>query len=139
MVNWWYLPSNQVAGKLTLILCVECTDYVDTMVAAGMTGNSQSWIMNNPRLEEEKRLGSVFEFRCKSECNGNFSFFHYNHTTEKFDLIFQSSNITYDIPLVSFDDGGEYCCSERCDNKSTTPNTPNCCIHIESKKPASKT
>ena len=108
------------------------------MVAAGITCNSQSQIMNNPRLGMKRHLGSVFEFRCKSKCNGSFSFFHHNHTTEKFDLIFQSSNDTYNIPIVSFDDGGEYCCSERCDNKSTTPNISDCCTRIKSKKPASK-
>lgn len=110
MVNWCYLASNQVAG---------------------ITCNSQSQIMKNPRLGMKKRLGSVFEFRCKSKCNGSFSFFHHNHTTEKFDLIFQSPNDTYNIPLLSFDDGGEYCCSEQCNNKSTTPDMPDCCTRIK--------
>lgn len=137
MVNWCYLASNQVAGKLILIICVECTDNV-AMIVAGITCNSQSQIMKNPRLGMKKRLGSVFEFRCKSKCNGSFSFFHHNHTTEKFDLIFQSPNDTYNIPLLSFDDGGEYCCSEQCNNKSTTPDMPDCCTRIKSKKPASR-
>ena len=104
------------------------------MIAAGITCNTQSQIMTNPTLGMKRRLGSVFEFRCKSKCNGSFSFFHYNHTAEKFDLIFQSSNDTYNVALLSFDDGGEYCCSEQCDNKSTTPNFPaDCCTRIKSK------
>ena len=110
------------------------------MIAAGMMCNSQSMIMKNPNVGMKKRLGSLFEFRCKSKCNESFSFFHYNHTTEKFDLIFQSSNYTYNIPLLSFDDGGEYCCSGHCDDQTNTvtPNIPDCCTRIKSKKPATK-
>ena len=93
-------------------------------------------IVKNPTEGMNKHLGSLSEFKCQSKCNGgNYSFFHYNHTTEEFDLVFQSSNDTYNIPLLSFDDGGEYCCSEQCDDNSTTPNIPDCCIRIKSKKP----
>ena len=144
MVNWWYLASNQAAGKLTVLMYVAMcssyvySDYLATMVAAGITCNSQSQIMNNTRLGMKRRLGSVFEFRCKSKCNGSYSFFHHNHTTEEFDLIFQSSNDTYNVPLLSFDDGGEYCCSEQCDDNTTTPSFSDCCTRIKSKKPANK-
>ena len=63
-----------------------------------------------------------------------YDFFHYNHTTEKFDLIFHGSGDEYNLSLLSFDDGGDYCCSEQCDDNNTAPSVPDCCFRIKSKE-----
>lgn len=91
-------------------------------------------IMKNPMIGFKKTLDSPFKFRCRSSCNGNYSFFHRNQISKKFDLVSQNSNNLYNISALSLDDGGEYCCSEQCDDKDTTPNYQQCCIRLKSKK-----
>ena len=90
-------------------------------------------IMKNSVIGIKKYLGSPFEFRCRSTCNGSYRFFHHNHTSKAFDLVYQSSNNLYNISALDFHDGGEYCCSEQCDDKNTTSNYQQCCIRLKSK------
>jgi len=84
---------------------------------------------SNPEISH-KHLGSSFEFLCNpsSTCVGKiYNFFHYNRTTQKYDLVFQGSQKYRKNALLSFDDGGNYCCSKQCDNKQV------CCKRVESK------
>ena len=115
------------------IFTCKCIDW------AGIDCKPWPLVKKNPAIGIRKRLGSKLELTCKSKCSGGkFRFFHYNHTTEKHDLITESFNHTYIMPLTSFNDGGEYCCTEQCGNKPTEPSTSDCCTRIMSKKLASK-
>ena len=88
----------------------------------------------NPAIGIKQNLCSPFEFRCRSTCNESYIFFHHNHTSKKFNqLVSQGSNNLYNIPALDFHDGGEYCCSEQCDDKNIVPNHQQCCIQLKSK------
>ena len=60
---------------------------------------------SNPEISH-KHLGSSFEFLCNpsSTCVGKiYNFFHYNRTTQKYDLVFQGSQKYRKNALLSFD------------------------------------
>ena len=147
IIKWWCLASNEAAGKLVYLMFITCT-YVAMKLAfiiaiIIMLINLMSMItvpVGNeckplPEIMEiKKHLGSPFKFRCNSACKGSYSIFHRNHTSKEFHLVSQSYNNLYNIPALSFHDGGEYCCSEKCDGTNHISNFKKCCIRIKSKK-----
>lgn len=165
MIYWWCLASSVDAGQLLLHevtinmksimlsdhardtyiqyytqVCIHIlTFYWIIVYIAPMECYPLTSIRRNPVMATTtKQFGSPFKFRCKSTCNGNYRFFHYNHTTAEFDQIFQSPSDTYKIPALSFNDGGDYCCSQHCGSKITEiPNFQMCCLHVKSKRLAS--
>ena len=110
--------------------------YID---CAGRDCMSWPLVKKNAAIGMRKHLGSKLSLTCKSKCKGGkFRFFHYNHATEKHDFISESFNDTYIMPIASFNDGGEYCCTEQCGNKAIAPSASDCCTRIKSKKLPSK-
>ena len=81
-----------------------------------------------------KHLGSTFHFRCRENSRKveKHQYIHYNQTTGKPDLINVAPTLTQ--RLSSFEDGGDYCCSDhRTHDSRVSSTTSECCISVASK------
>ena len=81
-----------------------------------------------------KHLGSSINIHCPltSSCNGEkYDYVHFSTITGKVKLVAQASK--YTKSLSSFNDGGDYCCSDHCTDNVTSLVAPECCTSVTSK------